>query len=391
MTGSPTSPLEWLHDALAELEGRGLRRRLETLDSAQGPEITLAGGERLLNFSSNDYLGLAADPRLAAAAKEALDRHGTGTGASRLIVGEQVEHVALEEAIARWKGTEAALVFNSGYHANTGTLPALVGDGDLVVSDALNHASIIDGVRLSRARVVITPHNELEAVERALSGPARRRMVIVDALYSMDGDFAPLRELREICDRFGAMLYVDEAHSTGVFGPDGAGACAEAGIVADVQMGTLGKALGAFGAYVAGPAVLREWLLNRARSFVFTTALPASICAAAKEAVRIAREEEARRTQVLAMAKRFVDRCRNLDLEVGSQSQIVPVILGEPQVAVRVSDSLRRQGIYVRAIRPPTVPTGTSRLRFAFSAAHSGQQVDRAVDALGSALREERR
>lgn len=378
------SPLDHLGEELARLEGAGLRRRLETIEAPTGPVLRLTSGETLVDFSSNDYLGLAADPRLARAAAAALERWGVGARASRLIVGSLAEHEALENELAAFKGTEAALLFNSGYHANTGVIPALVGEGDLLVSDALNHASIIDGARLSKARIVVTPHNDLAAVDRALREPARRRMVVVDSLFSMDGDLAPLRDLRTICDRHGAILYVDEAHATGVLGPTGAGACEEAGIAADVQMGTLGKALGSFGAYVAGPSVLREWLIQRARSFVFTTALPPAICAASSEALRIVRSEPERRARVLALSRRFAEGCERLGFDVlGSRTPVVPVIVGDPQRAVSLSQALRLRGILAKPIRPPTVPEGTSRLRFAISAAHTEEQIDAALAALG--------
>src|SRR5690606_15303588 len=262
--------LGFLEDELQALRECGLWRRLEPLASGQGARVELLGGERLINFSSNDYLGLAADPRLAAAAEAALRRWGVGSGAARLVVGDTEEHQALERALAALVGREAALLFGSGWQANVGTIPALVGPGDLIVSDARNHASIIDGARLSRARVVVVPHADPVAVEEALRAPARRRLVVTDALFSMDGDLAPLRALRAICDRHGAILYVDEAHAVGVLGPGGAGACAAAGIEADVTVGTLGKALGCAGAWVAGSAALRAWLLQRCRSFVYT-------------------------------------------------------------------------------------------------------------------------
>lgn len=377
--------LDELGEALRELEGQGLARELEPLVERDGPYLGLADGRRLLDFSSNDSLGLSQDPRLVAAATEALRRWGVGAGASRLITGTTEAHEALEAELATFKGAEAALVFNSGYHANAGILPALVGPGDLVVSDALNHASLIDGIRLSRAAVAVVPHADPDAVEKALRAPARRKLVVTDGVFSMDGDVAPLVALREICDRHGAWLYVDEAHATGVLGPTGAGACEAAGIVADVQMGTLGKALGTFGAYVVGPAVLRRWLVQRARSFVFTTALPPAICAAALEALRIVREEPERRRRLLAKARRFAAGLAELGYGEGeATSHIVPVVVGDAEKALRLSRRLADAGFLLKAIRPPTVPEGTSRLRVSLRADHE----DRHVDALLEALKE---
>lgn len=373
----------FITEGLASLEDAGLYRRLEPLASAPGPVVTLASGETLLDFSSNDYLGLAADPRLARAAAQTLETHGVGSGASRLIVGSASEHQALEEDLARFKGAEAALLFNSGWQANVGVLPALVGEGDLLISDALNHASIIDGARLSKAAIAVVPHNDLDAFEDALRQGARRKLVVVDGLFSMDGDVAPLRELRELCDRHGALLYVDEAHATGVLGAGGRGACEAAGIEADVQMGTLGKALGSFGAYVAGPLPLRAWLIHKARSFVFTTSLPPALCAASRESLRIVGAEPERRERLLSLSRHFASRCRALGFDVGpTTTQIVPVIVGEARAAVELSKRLRDRGILARAIRPPTVPGGTSRLRFAFRATHTEEQIERALEAL---------
>ncbi len=380
-------PLAFLDEELERLRAAGLLRTLEPLASPQGPVVTLASGERLVSFSSNDYLSLASDPRLVRAAAAALAESGVGAGASRLVAGDLGEHGRLEAALASHKGAEAALVFNSGFHANVGAIPALVGPGDLIVSDALNHASLIEGARLSKARVVVTPHADVAAVARALEGPGRRKLVLTDALFSMDGDVAPLRALREACDRHGAILYVDEAHATGVLGATGAGACEAAGVRADVTMGTLGKALGSFGAYVAGSASLRAFLVNRARSFVFTTALPPALCAAAREALRIVREEPERRARVLRLARRLAEGCERLGLDTrGSRTQVVPVVLGEPQVALDVAARLREAGYHARPIRPPTVPEGTSRLRLAVSAGHDEAQIDGLLAALEAAL-----
>src|SRR5512139_602209 len=266
--------LDWLDGALADLEVHGLRRALEPLASPQGPVVEV-GGRRLVNLCSNDYLGLAADPRLRRAAAEAAEAEGAGSGASRLVAGDLPIHGRLERALAAFEGTEAALLFNSGYHANAGVPAALVGRDDAVFSDVLNHASILDGCLLSRAELVRYRHCDVQELADLLARTrARRKLVVTDAIFSMDGDAAPLRELAELCERHGAMLYVDEAHAEGVLGPRGGGLAEALGVAdrVDVHMGTLGKALGAAGAFVAGERRLVELLVTRARTFVFTTA-----------------------------------------------------------------------------------------------------------------------
>jgi 8-amino-7-oxononanoate synthase len=375
----------WAAEELADLEARGLLRTLEPLAGPQGPVIRI-GGRSLLNFSSNDYLGLAADPRLAAAFAEALRRWGIGAGASRVVVGDTDAHRRLEARLARFEGTEAALLFNGGYPANVGIVPALVGRGDLVVSDALNHASLVDGCRLSRAEVVVAPHAQPEAVARALAGhPARRKLVVTDAVFSMDGDRAPLRALAEVCQTAGAALLVDEAHATGVLGERGAGLCELTGVEPDVRMGTLGKALGVFGAYAAGSRSVMDLLVNRARSVVFSTTLPPALCEVATVAVDLLQHDPELRPRLQRNVQRFVAGVRSLGFAAEPSSAIVPLVLGSPERALAASAFLREREILAKAIRPPTVPEGTSRLRFALSAAHTGAQVDRALEALQEA------
>lgn len=382
---------EWAASDLAALERAGLRRHLEPLDSPQGAVVTL-GGRQYLNFSSNDYLGLAAEPALARAAAAALERHGTGAGASRLVVGDTAAHASLERALARFEGAEAALVFNSGFAANTGVLPALLGPGDVVFSDALNHASLVDGCRLSRAQTVIYPHCDAAALGELLRAhPGRRRLVVTDAVFSMDGDRAPVRALRALCDQHGAGLMVDEAHATGVLGATGAGLCELEGVRPDVLMGTLSKALGSFGAYVAGSAALREVLLNRARAFVFSTALPAALCAASEAALEHLRRTPALRERLGRNLQAFAAGLRGLGLAAEPSSAIFPVVLGAPARAVEAAQALRDARVLVKPIRPPTVPEGTSRLRFALSAAHTPQHLERALEALAGVLRPARR
>jgi 8-amino-7-oxononanoate synthase len=386
----PRAPLDWIDRELEALGAKGLRRALEPLASPQGPEVEV-GGRRLVNLCSNDYLGLAADPRLRRAAAEAAEREGAGSGASRLVAGDLPVHGALERALAAHAGTEAALLFGSGYHANVGVPPALVGRDDAVFSDVLNHASIVDGCLLSRAGLVRYRHGDVQELGELLARThARRKLVVTDAIFSMDGDAAPLREIAELCDRHGAMLYVDEAHSEGVLGPRGGGLAEALGVAdrVDVHMGTLGKALGASGAFVAGERRLVDLLVTRARTFVFTTAPAPAASAAALAALGIVASEPDRRARVLALTARMKAGLARLGFDVARvAAPIFPVVLGDEARALAASRALRERGFYVRAIRPPTVPRGTSRLRVALTAAHTEAQVDAFLGALEEVLR----
>lgn len=376
----------WAREDLAQLERAGLRRSLEALDGRQGPRVSIQGSP-LINFSSNDYLGLCGDPRLAAAAAAALATHGTGTGASRLLVGNTEIHHALESRLARFMDAPAAILFNSGYAANVGILQALVGPGDAVFSDALNHASLIDGCRLSRARVVVYPHGDVAALDRLLAEtPARRKLVCTDAVFSMDGDRAPLHEIVAVCDKHGAGLLVDEAHAIGVVGPEGRGLCAALDLAdrVDVRMGTLGKSLGASGAFAAAVPEITELLLNRARSLVFSTAIPAALCAAALEAIHIVESDDLRRANLWRHIERVTSALRSLGLQAEASSAVFSVVLGSPDAAVAAARRLREQGLLVKPIRPPTVPEGTSRLRLSLSATHTAGEVERLVEGLAS-------
>jgi 8-amino-7-oxononanoate synthase len=383
--------LGWIDAELAALETKGLRRSLEPLASAQGAVVTV-GGRALVNLCSNDYLGLAGDPRLRRAAAEAAEAEGAGSGAARLVAGDLAVHGRLERALAAFEGTEAALLFNSGYHANAGVPAALVGRDDAIFSDVLNHASIIDGCLLSRAEVLRYRHGDVDELDRLLARTrARRKLVVTDTIFGMDGDAAPLAEIAGACERHGAMLYVDEAHATGVLGPNGAGLVDALGLGArvDVRMGTLGKALGSFGAHVAGERRLVELLVSRARTFVFTTALPPAACGAALAALEIVRGEPERRARVHALAARAKAGLARLGFDLSRVvAPILPVVLGTEERALAASRALRQRGFFVRAIRPPTVPRGTSRLRVALSAAHTEQQVDAFLGALEEILRE---
>ena len=368
-------PLAWIAARLDALEAAGLRRRLRHRGSPAG-----RAADGLVNLSSNDYLDLAGDPRLAIAAAEAARDWGAGSGASRLVTGGTALHAELEREIAAWKGTEDAVVFSSGYLANLGTIQALAGRGDTVCSDALNHASIIDGCRLSRADVRVFAHADAEALERALTGAPGRKLVVTDGVFSMDGDAAPLSLLCEVAEAHGAMVMVDDAHGCGVVGPDGRGTAAAQGAEArvHVHLGTLSKAFGAAGGYVAGTAELCEWLRNRARAFVFDTAPPPPVAGAALAGLRVARDEPQRRERATALAQRLAGALRL----PSPAAAVVPVVLGTPGEALAAQAALEEAGLLVTAIRPPTVPEGTSRLRFALTAAHTEADVDLAAQVL---------
>lgn len=374
----------WAADELEALAAKGLRRHLEPLQGPQGAVIRLSG-EQVINFSSNDYLGLAADPRLSEALKTAVDNFGVGAGASRLIVGDSTAHGLLEQRLCELMGTEATLIFNSGYAANVGILATLLGKEDVVFSDELNHASLVDGCRMSRARVVVYPHGDCDAL-RGLLGEhkGRRRLIATDAVFSMDGDWAPLRQLVELAREFECAMLVDEAHALGLFGKRGSGLCDELGVAdqVDVRMGTLGKAFGCFGAFAATTPHLAELLMNRARSLVFSTSLPAALCIAAEAAVDAAMNDETLRMRAWRNIKKLSEGLRTLGIRREPSSAIFPIIVGEPDEAIALSRSLRDKKLLVKAIRPPTVPVGSSRLRISISAAHTEGQVELLVRSL---------
>ncbi|MFN2546461.1 MAG: aminotransferase class I/II-fold pyridoxal phosphate-dependent enzyme [Myxococcales bacterium] len=364
---------------LDALRARGLLRSLEPLRSPPGAVVELRPGEKLINFSSNDYLGLAGDPRVAAALAEGAARWGAGAGASRLVTGDFLPQHDLERELAEFEGAEAAVCFNSGYAANCALVPAFVGPEDLVVSDALNHASIVDACRLSRARVEVYPHVDVSEAERLLRVPARRKLVITDAIFSMDGDRAPLRELSEVCVRHGAICAVDEAHATGIIPLEGIG---------DLRMATHSKALGVAGAHVAASRAVCDLLINRARPLIFSTSLPPAIACAVSKSLEIVRGREGddRRGRLWRNVERFADGFRGLGLAACADSPIFALVLGRPDNAVRVAARLREHGVLAKAIRPPTVAAGTSRIRFALTAAHTDDHVDSALAALRATL-----
>lgn len=381
-----------LRGDLARLERTGLRRSLRVIGSEQGPRVDHAG-RSLIMLSSNNYLGLAAHPRVKQAAIAALDRYGVGAGAARLIAGNLEPIHRLETNLASLKGAEAALVFGSGYLANLGVLDALAGAGDVIFSDELNHASLIDGCRLSQAEVRIYRHRDPDHLRALLqeSASARRRIIVSDSIFSMDGDFAPLREMVELARRFDAVTMIDEAHAVGVVGPGGAGLAAEFGLEKeiDVQIGTLSKALGAYGAYVAGSSVLIEFLVNRARSFIYTTGLPPAIAAAADAAIEVMRAEPQRIQRLWDNAAYLREQLAAAGFRFGpTQSPILPIIIGEAQAAMELAARVFRRGVYVIAIRPPTVPAGTARLRITPIADHSRADLDEAGAAIIQSGRE---
>jgi glycine C-acetyltransferase len=383
---------DFIQDELDALKRQGLYRKLRRVEGEQGATLLLDGRE-VLNFSSNNYLGLANHPALKKAAKEAIDRYGVGAVASRLISGNMTLHEELEEKIARLKGTEAALVFNSGFQANVGLIPTLVAQGDVIFSDVLNHASLIDGCRLSRAKTVVYPHCDLARLEDELKNAsgAGRKLIVTETLFSMDGDEAPLSEIVELAERYGALIMVDEAHATGVVGPNGAGVVAKLGLGERilVQMGTLGKALGGFGAYVAGSGALRELLINRCRSFIFTTSLPPPVLAAAIAAVDLLYQEPQRRLALWHNCRALREGLKKLGFCLGrSESQILPLIIGDSQKCMAFSERLLEKGVFAQGIRPPTVPEGTSRLRITLMATHTHEHLHKALQTFGEVKNE---
>lgn len=365
---------------------------MRAVTRGEGVEL-LQDGRRVVDFSSNDYLGLAGDPRIARAAVQALTTGSTGAAAARLISGTQAAHVELEREIARFKGTEAALLFPSGYAANVGTIQAIAGRRDVIYADQLNHASLIDGARLSRAEVRVFPHMDLAALRTMLeadAGTFRRRLIVVDGVFSMDGDIFPLAELVAIAREFSAWTYVDDAHATGVLGANGRGSAEHCGVEGeiDVIMGTLGKAVGTIGAFVCGSSVLIEYLMNRARSFIFTTASPPALAAATLEALRIVSSEPERRTMLRSNARYLRARLREIGHSSAGEDDgyIVPIVLGESDRTTSVGNALREAGYLVGAVRPPTVPMGQSRLRITVSAAHNAGHIDGLVSAIAAVL-----
>ncbi len=378
-------------ERLAELRRSGLYRRLRLIEGAQGPRVLLDGAEVLL-LCSNNYLGLADHPRVRAAAGEAAERYGAGAGASRLISGSMSLHRKLEHRLATFKGAEAALLFGSGYLANIGIVSALAGRGEVVFSDELNHASIIDGCRLSRAETFVYRHRDTEHLAWGLrEAGARARLIVTDGVFSMDGDVAPLGELAELAGRHRCTLAVDEAHGTGALGPGGRGAVAAAGLAdeVDVIVGTLGKALGGYGAYVCGSRQLVELLINTARPFIYSTAPPPPSVGAALAALGLLEERQGLVQQLRRNAATLREALSAEGLETGgSRTQIVPVIVGDARRAMALCERTLEAGVFAQAIRPPTVPAGSSRLRLTVMANHRAEELYGAAQAIARASRE---
>jgi len=379
-----------LEPTLEEIEHKHLRRRRATVDAypQKGSHTeVIVDGDRLVDFSSNDYLGLAAHPALATAMMECATRYGAGSGASHLICGHGREHAALEEELAAFIGRPRALLFSTGYMANLGVVTALAGRGESVLLDRLSHASLIDAGLLSGARFRRYPHCDAAAASRLLAeGTPQTTVVATDGVFSMDGDIAPLAALAEAARAHAAWLVVDDAHGIGVLGPKGRGALEIAGLGCEevpALVGTLGKAFGSFGAFVAGSADLIELLIQRARSYIYTTALPQPVAAATRAALRIAREESWRRERVRSLTTRFRAAARQAGVPLSdSETPIQPIPLGSAEAALAAQHALRAAGFWVVAIRPPTVPAGAERLRITLTAGHQDSQVDGLVDAL---------
>ena len=370
---------------LDSLREQSLLRRRKVADSACGPEV-IVDGKPVLAFCSNDYLGLAAAPEIADALSSAAREHGVGSGASHLISGHHRLHEQLETRLAEFSGLPRTLTFSTGYMANMAVIATLAGRGDAVFSDALNHASLIDACRLSRAEIHKYPHCDVEALaDQMAQSNAPRKLIVTDSVFSMDGDIAPLPELLELCERHDALLIVDDAHGFGVLGLNGRGTLSHFGIASQriVYMGTLGKAAGVAGAFVGGSTNLVEWLLQKGRTYIFTTAAPPPLAAALTKAVELVENGDQRRTHLRHIIERFRTKLQRRRWQLlDSQTAIQPLVIGSNDETLRVAETLMSEGLWVPAIRPPTVQAGTSRLRISFSAAHTEAHIDRLVDAL---------
>lgn len=379
-----------LKSLLNDIRAAGLWRSLRRVDGATGATYVYQGRE-VVGLCSNNYLGLAEHPAVRAGAIRAIEEYGAGSGGSRLISGNLAIHEALESRLAAFKGTEAALLFNSGYHANLGIIPTLAGPDDFLYSDALNHASMIDGCRLSKAQLRIYRHADaghLETLLKSDAGKGGRQLILTDSVFSMDGDVAPLPDIVHVAEAVGADVMVDEAHGTGVLGDHGRGVVDHFGLrdrIA-IQMGTLGKSLGSFGAYVAGDRDLIDTLINRARTFIFTTALPPSACGAALAALDILEQDPSRVARLWKLTAVFRAALESEGLSPLGDTPIVPIIVGEPEATVAASQALLDDGFHIQAIRPPTVAAGSSRLRATVTAAHTEDQLHAAARAIARTL-----
>ena len=402
MTTTPRKdPLAHLEDEVAALKERHLYRALRVMSSAQGPIVSV-DEKRLISLSSNDYLGLTHHPRLRDAALAAVRDFGVGSGAVRTIAGTMSMHEALEAELAEFKGTPAVLTFQSGFTANTGVIPTITGETDLIVSDSLNHASIIDGMRLSKAPRKVYPHADVEALKGVLaeavengrdgSGePYRSILVVTDGVFSMDGDIAPLPGIVEAAEAVGAAVFVDDAHASGVLGRDGRGSVDHFGLHGRVaiQVGTLSKAVGALGGYVAGSVALRQILTQRARPFLFSTSHPPAVVAACREAIKVMQEEPELLERLWTNTRRFKSELGRLGFDTGrSETPITPVMMGDPETAMRFSDQLMGEGVFAQPVVYPTVALDLARIRTIVTAAHTDEQLDRALEAFSTVGRE---
>jgi glycine C-acetyltransferase/8-amino-7-oxononanoate synthase len=377
-----------IQERLEEIRELGLYRKLRLISGPQGPRVLLDGRPVLL-LCSNNYLGLADHPRVREAAAEAAMRYGVGAGASRLISGNMTIHRRLEEQLAEFKGTSACVVFGSGYLANTGIVSALAREGDVVFSDALNHASIVDGCRLSRAETFVYEHCDLEHLEWGLQeADGRGSLIVTDGVFSMDGDVAPLQEIVELAQRYDARVMVDDAHGVGSLGPEGRGAVADAGVEdeVDVVIGTLGKALGSYGAYACCDRTMAKYLVNTARSLIFSTALPPPAVAGAIAALELLVEQPERVLKLQRNARLLKEALAEEGVRTESETQILPIVVGDARAALAASERLLERGIFAQAIRPPTVPDGTSRLRLAVMASHSASELKPAAREIAQIL-----
>ncbi|HET9852663.1 MAG TPA: glycine C-acetyltransferase [Candidatus Limnocylindrales bacterium] len=388
------NPLAFVEAEIDDLKAKHLYRPLRVMSAAQGP-VTVVDGREVISLSSNDYLGLTHHPRLRDAALRAIGEFGVGSGAVRTIAGTMTEHEALEAELAEFKGVEAVLTFQSGFTANTGVIPTITGEQDLIVSDALNHASIIDGMRLSKAPRKVFPHADVAALREILreasekgrpdgSGPYRLILVVTDGVFSMDGDIAPLPGIVEAAEEIGAAVFVDDAHSSGVLGRDGRGSVDHFGLHGrvDIQVGTMSKAMGVLGGYVAGSTALRELLIQRARPFLFSTSHPPADAAACREAIRVMQEEPWRIERLWASTKRFKAELTRLGFDTGrSETPITPIIVGDSEAAIRFSGRLFEEGVFATSVVFPTVALDQARLRTIVTAALTDEHLDQALEA----------
>ena len=400
-TSTRRNPLAFVEAEIDDLKAKHLYRPLRVMSAAQGP-VTVVDGREVISLSSNDYLGLTHHPRLREAALKAVGEYGVGSGAVRTIAGTMSEHEQLEAELAEFKGVEAVLTFQSGFTANTGVIPTITGEADLIVSDALNHASIIDGMRLSKAPRKVFPHRDVEGLREILreaaeqgrpdgGGPYRLILVVTDSVFSMDGDIAPLPGIVDAAEAYGAAVYLDDAHASGVLGRNGRGSVDHFGLHGrvDIQVGTMSKAMGVLGGYVASTQALRDLLIQRARPFLFSTSHPPADAAACREAIRVMVDEPWRIERLWASTRRFKAELTRLGFDTGrSETPITPIIVGESDAAIRFSNRLFEEGVFATSVVFPTVALDQARLRTIVTAALTDEHLDRALESFAKVGRE---